>query len=87
MPFYLTDVVFCTGCVIQLGFQLIVSDRQQDPVLTTSPGEIFPLEGALMQSLIPVNSLHLVSISSLIIQGLRACANIPRIQIFHHGFS
>lgn len=46
---------------------------------------IFPLEGAVMQSLIPVNSLSHVSISSLITQGLRACASICWIQMYQ-GF-
>lgn len=39
-----------------------------------------------MQSLIPVNSLSHVSISLLITQGLRACASICWIQIYHQGF-
>lgn len=38
-----------------------------------------------MQSLIPVNSLSHVSISSLITQGLRACASICWIQMYQ-GF-
>lgn len=60
----------------------------KEPVLTTSLAEIliFPLEGAVMQSLIPVNSLSHVSIFSLITQGLRACASICWIQIYHQGF-
>lgn len=88
MQFCLTDGVCCAGYVIQLVLQQIVSDPQLEPVLSTSLAEIliFPLERAVMQSLIPVNSLSHVSIS-LITQGLLACASICWIQIYHQSFS